>query len=296
MRNLLLAILVLIAMSSCIRLDSNLFRPNPNITEYQWENYEGRTGFDPLPEELKIADEQLHVFTLISDDNGDQAEIYALYIGDIFQIAVDTVILYCHGNSTHMDAYYPRVKMLANLGQKHRFGVMMVDYRGFGLSGGEPTESGLYADVDAAMQWLKGQGLTDDRLIIYGFSLGSAPATELTANPRTLTPMKLMLEAPFASSAVMVNDASRLSLPAIYFTHNVIDNAEEIKKVQQPFFWIHGVDDGFLAMKTHGEIVYKNYRGEYSEAHRIEGAGHGSVPQTMGTEAYMEAVLKFIEM
>jgi hypothetical protein len=39
-----------------------------------------------------------------------------------------------------------------------------------------------------------------------------------------------------------------------------------------PFFWMHGVDDQFLNIETNGEIVYRNYRGSYSEAHRINGA------------------------
>ena len=32
-----------------------------------------------------------------------------------------------------------------------------------------------------------------------------------------------------------------------------IDNAEEIKKVKQPFLWIHGTNDNFLNYKTHGQ-------------------------------------------
>ena len=183
---------------------------------------------------------------------------------------------------------------MANTGWKNRFGVLMIDYRGYGLSQGKPTEEGMYADVDAGLQWLKLKGLSNDRLIMYGFSLGSAPTCELTANPKSMTPSKIILEAPFASSAVMVQDAAKLNLPASYFTDLKIDNAEEIKKIKKPFLWIHGIDDSFLSIVTHGEVIFKNYSGTNGVALRISGAEHGTIPETLGFFAYNNALLNFI--
>ncbi|MFN9518978.1 MAG: hypothetical protein ACK574_04520, partial [Bacteroidota bacterium] len=79
-----------------------------------------------------------------------------------------------------------------------------------------------------------------------------------------------------------------------YFTNNVIDNAEEIKKVQQPFMWMHGTKDDFLSIDGHGEVVYANYNGPYKEAHRIEGAVHNDLPKIWGYAAYLSALEKFI--
>jgi dipeptidyl aminopeptidase/acylaminoacyl peptidase len=110
-----------------------------------------------------------------------------------------------------------------------------------------------------------------------------------------LQPSKLMLEAPFASDEVMLQDASGLSLPGSYISNLEINNADEIAKVDEPFFWIHGVDDDYLSIETHGEVVFKNYQGIYSEAHRIEGANHGDVPFIMGFEEYIDAVTQFVE-
>ncbi|MCC6372574.1 MAG: alpha/beta hydrolase, partial [Bacteroidia bacterium] len=187
-----------------------------------------------------------------------------------------------------------RAKLLAHVNGKNRYGVMMLDYRGYGMSDGAPTETGMYADVDACMKWLKERGLNDSRLIIYGFSLGSASSTELSANARTLKPSKLILEAPFASVAVMVQDAARLNMPAEYMTDLKIDNAEEIKKVNQAFLWIHGDNDNFLNYKTHGEVIYKNYKGAYQEKFIVPGADHGEIPVKMGFGAYLEVLGKFV--
>ena len=171
----------------------------------------------------------------------------------------------------------------------------MIDYRGYGMSEGSSTEEGLYTDVNTALAWLKSKGLTSDRLIMYGYSMGTAPATELTSKPRVLTPSKLMLEAPFASAEVMAQDGGLLAAPGSFYTDVKIDNAEEIKNVTIPFVWIHGTDDAFLNMKTHGEVVAKNYGGTDKTEVRVESAIHTDVPVVYGYENYLELIQTLIE-
>jgi pimeloyl-ACP methyl ester carboxylesterase len=292
-----IAIALLAVLSGCFRLDANLFNADATITEYQFDAYVHPDDWDVIPDPaFTIADSNIHLFTLASQADGESeaSQIYAVYLGETSQIASDTVILYCHGNYAHMDAYWQRAKILANLGHKHRFGVLMFDYRGFGLSEGVPTEQGMYADASACIDWLLAMGLTDDRFAMYGFSLGSAPATELTAHPQALTPSWLMLEAPFASSEMMAQEGTGLAVPGSFFTNFKIDNAEEIKFVQQPFFWLHGIDDHFLSYENHGLSVWNNYQGVSGVQLAVPGAGHGNVVGTMGVAAYQEAVLGFL--
>jgi pimeloyl-ACP methyl ester carboxylesterase len=287
---------VILCFTSCLRLDDNLFNQNTHkITEYSFDNYTGDVDFK-LDASYAIPGNLVTLFTLPSKtaDETTPTKIYAVYIGNPARIAIDTVIMYCHGNKDHMDFYWQRAKLLANTRGKNHYGVLMVDYRGYGLSEGKPTENGMYADVDAALLWLKQNGLTNNRLMMYGFSVGTAPATKLTAEPRSLTPAKLLLEAPMASAEAMAQDGSGLAIPGSFVTDLQINNATLIKKVQQPFFWIHGVDDDFLAMLTQGEIVYKNYNGTYKEAHRIPGAGHSNVPNVFGFQNYLKAVGDFL--
>ena len=291
----LFAVLFLFFLSSCSRLDDNFFNPNhTKISEYKFSNYTGETDFK-LDNRYTIADSLIHLFTLSSQAAGESSptSIYAVYIGSLQRIPTDTVIVYCHGNKDHMDFYWPRAELLANTNGKNHYGVLMVDYRGYGLSQGKPSEAGLYADVDACLKWLQSKGLTNNRLMIYGFSLGTAPAVQLTANPRSMVPSKILLEAPFSSAANIVQDASGLALRAEYFTDLKINNAEEIKKVQQPLFWIHGVNDDFVAI-AQGETVYNNHKGIYKEAHRITGAVHNNVPNIYGFQNYLKLVGDFI--
>jgi alpha/beta superfamily hydrolase len=293
MKRLLVYSFIAISLNGCLRLDSQFFNVQ-ELTSYELDNYTGERELPELPDVYDVADENVHLFSLKSDDSGDVQTIYAIYLGDTARIATDTVIVYCHGNKHHMDFYWNRAKLMAHVGGTHRYGVLMMDYRGYGMSTGTTTESGLTADVNTCMQWLKERGLTGDRTVLYGYSLGSAPATTLAADPQALRATKLILEAPFASAEVMVQDAALAALPASYFTDIRVDNAEKIQFVNQPFCWIHGINDDFLNINTHGEVVYNHYQGAYKEAHRIPEAVHNNVPAVMGYEEYVRVVGEFV--
>ncbi len=288
-----LIILFIFSFASCLRLDDNLFNNDNAIDKYYLDDYTGEVDFK-LEAPYTVSDDEIHQFTLTSDNDGDKATIYAIYLGDIDRIATDTVIMYCHGNKDHNDFYWPREKLLYFSGKEKRYGVLMVDYRGYGLSEKKSTESSLIADVAAGLEWLKGKGLTGDRLIIYGFSLGSIPAIEHAAHPTVLTPEKLVLEAPIGSIQTMVQDASGLSLPSSYFTDLQTNNIEQIKDVTQPFLLFEGLADDFLTYETHGKPVYDNYGGSSKELVLVDNGEHGSIPNEYGLENYMVKMGEFV--
>ena len=158
MKKIILTIGVALSFAGCLKIDSNLYNTSQKIEQYLWDAYPEQGEFI-LDESYKIDKDSINLFTLTSNDAGDQAKIYAVYIGDMSRIQTDTVILYHHGNKWHMDWYWQRAKLLANIGKKHRFGVLMYDYRGYGLSEGTPTETGMYADANACVDWLKSKGI-----------------------------------------------------------------------------------------------------------------------------------------
>lgn len=73
-------------------------------------------------------------------------------------------IAYFHGNGGHIGYRTDRLRQFARNG----YGVLMAEYRGYGGNRGTPTESGLVADGAAALGFLSGEGITPDRLVIYG--------------------------------------------------------------------------------------------------------------------------------
>lgn len=86
-------------------------------------------------------------------------------------------ILQLHGNAD--SAFSPwQVKHCEAL--RHAgFNVLDIDYRGFGLTPGRPSENGMYEDAEAGYQALLQRGVAPDHIIILGHSLGSGPAVQL---------------------------------------------------------------------------------------------------------------------
>lgn len=275
-------------LTSCMKMNDLAFI-NEALTAYELDDYSGEVDFI-LDESYQV--ENIHHLNLQSDE----FEIAGIYIGDIATIDQDSIILYCHGQSLHMDFYWQRAKLLANCGANERFGVLMFDYRGYGLSEGSPSETGLYQDVRAAFSWLLSEGAAAENIIVYGFSLGSAPATDLMAFEHNgEKPAKLILESPFASTDFITQESTLIEVSASYITTLQFDNAEKIKLVDAPFLWMHGIDDDYVAI-TNGEKVAANYAGSDSTFIRVPAALHGNdgVPETMGFENYLQTIETFI--
>ncbi len=292
MKNILYITLIL-SVFGCLKMDDLPFL-GEKIEEYKFEDYEGESEIT-LPSSYKIADSNIHLIKLNSKlpDEATGETIYAVYIGNINTISKDTVIVYCHGQSKHMDAYWERAKLLANTGSKNRYGVLMMDYRGYGLSTGKSTEASLYQDVRVCLDWLDTKGVASQEVVMYGFSLGSIPAVDLSAFYGTATPNKLILESPLASAENLTEESLLIDVSPTFFTSLEFDNVEKIKSVTQPFMWIHGIDDDYLSV-SNGDAIYQRHGGTYKESHLISGANHSDVPSVMGFVNYSEKVLKFI--
>lgn len=291
------AISLLLIIISCAKLDPLVFR-GEKIDAYLLEDYEGETDMDDMPSSFDIPKQLTNLFTLDSkfESESKSTEIHALYIGDLNKITTDTIIVYCHGQSLHMDVYWPRTKLLANIGGKNNYGVLTFDYRGYGLSEGSSTEETLYEDMRTVLRWLKKQGVNANNVIVYGFSLGSVPATEMAANFNEYKPSKLILEAPMASAANLAEEATIINTSSQFFSTLEFDNAEKIKQVQQPFYLLHGELDDYLKI-SNGEIIYNNYKGINGYFKRVPNAYHGTdgVPQNLGYQNYIDLLEQFIK-
>ena len=293
MRYIILFVLIITLISCRKRLDGFLFN-NSAISVYQLDEYQGETSLD-LPEGYDVPLSSIYEFRYAIDEKGEQLDVHARYVGDTSTIDEDTIILYCHGNRDHMDYYWPRQKLLSHVGQFGRYGVLMFDFPGYGLSEGEPSEENMYSSTAGMIKWLKNKGLTSERLVMYGFSLGSAPVCEVTSTMKyPLRPHKIILEAPFASSEVMVQDASVVAMPGSFFTDAEINNADKVKLSDAPLLWMHGIDDNFLSIDTHGSIVYDRHDGPWKTDERVAGADHEGVPVFMGVAEYNASILDFM--
>lgn len=80
-------------------------------------------------------------------------------------------VLHLHGNGGNLAYHLGAVAWLPEQGYQ----VLMLDYRGYGLSQGKPGLPAVYQDIDAAFDWLAQQpSVQGQPLIVLGQSLGGA--------------------------------------------------------------------------------------------------------------------------
>jgi uncharacterized protein len=110
--------------------------------------------------------------------------------------ATKPVVLYLHGNSRNLARRSDRFQRMAAGG----IGVFAISWRGYGGSGGAPSEEGFRADAEAAMALLVREGIGLERIVIFGESLGTGVAVMLAA----AHPVRaLVLDSPYESIAAI---------------------------------------------------------------------------------------------
>ena len=118
MKNAFLALALLSVTFGCkkVVLDG-LALPGTKLEAYEFENYSGEVS---IPQEMlaDAANYNLVEMNSVDQASGDVYKIYGLYIGDIATISTDTVLLYLHGQSHHMDHYFSRASLLGQCRRK----------------------------------------------------------------------------------------------------------------------------------------------------------------------------------
>ena len=88
-------------------------------------------------------------------------------------------ILHLHGNAD--SAFSPWQLRHCEALRHAGYNVLEIDYRGFGATPGEASETHMDEDAEAAYQDLIARGVAPTRIIILGHSLGSGPAVLLAS-------------------------------------------------------------------------------------------------------------------
>lgn len=109
-------------------------------------------------------------------------------------------LLFFHGRGGNVSHFEKFALAYAPKG----YGILMFDYRGFGLSQGSPSQKTVFEDAQAAARYLMSvKKIRPQDIVLYGHSLGNAPAL-FTAQSLDKFPFKaLVLQSPFLSAPAM---------------------------------------------------------------------------------------------
>jgi fermentation-respiration switch protein FrsA (DUF1100 family) len=129
-------------------------------------------------------------------------------------------------------------------------GLIAVSYRGYAGSTGHPSERGLLLDAEAAYSFAKARYETD-RIVVWGFSLGTGVAVALAADQQM---GKLILEAPYTSTAEVAASLLRI-VPVRWLMSDQFRSDVRISRVSVPLLIMHGERDPAIPM-AFGERLF----------------------------------------
>ncbi len=190
------------------------------------------------------------------------------------------VMVYFHGNAGHIGYRGPKVRPYLDRG----WGVLLTTWRGYSGNPGQPTESGLYADGRAALAFLKSSGVTPDRTILNGESIGSAVAAAMATDYPAAA---VVLEAPFTSLAAVAVRSFPI-FPVRLLVRDKFDVLARIGRVRSPLLVVHGERDGIVPV-GHGRRLLEAANPPKA-GHFVPAAGHNDL-YSFGAAA---AVIDFI--
>jgi fermentation-respiration switch protein FrsA (DUF1100 family) len=158
------------------------------------------------------------------------------------------VIVFCHGNAGNISHRLENIRFLL----EQQLQVFIFDYRGYGKSGGRPSEKGLYQDGLAAYDFLLSQEHIEPQgIVLFGRSLGAAVAFEIALRREVRS---LIIESAFTSTKEMAKTMF-LFKPLSYFMPFHYNNLEKVSHVSVPKLIIHGRDDEIVPFSM-GEELY----------------------------------------
>ncbi|XP_021258503.1 protein ABHD12B [Numida meleagris] len=191
------------------------------------------------------------------------------------------IIIYLHGNGGTRAASH-RIQFMKLMGAAG-FHILALDYRGYGDSSGQPSESGFTTDVLALYDWAKARS-GNSSIIFWGHSLGTGIATNAARKlqeERGVQVDAVVLESPYTS---IRDAAAHVPITKIYrqfpgFEYLILDsmargnmffrNDENVKVLACPLLILHAEDDTVLPPKL-GRQLFETARSAYKDKSKVK--------------------------
>lgn len=192
-------------------------------------------------------------------------------------------VLFFHGNGGNLSAWLPVIAAIHAKG----YAVTAFDYRGYGLSTGAPSESGLYQDVDAVLAWWTPRQQPGAPVVFWGRSLGTTFAAYAATKVR---PAGLVLESGFPEGRSVIRDSPVL-LVLSYFASYRLPTARYAQAAGCPILVMHGDADRVIPF-ANGRALYEAVR-EPKRFEIIRGGDHNDL-EPADPVRYWSAVQEFV--
>jgi hypothetical protein len=191
------------------------------------------------------------------------------------------LVLFFHGNAGTIEDRAWKAKIYIDAG----FGLLLLEYRGYGGNPGSPSEAGLYDDGRAALAFAAIQGIEPAHVVLYAESLGTGVAVQMATEQRVAA---LVLEAPYTSIADVAQGDFPL-FPVRWLVRDRFDSIAKIAQIGVPLLVVQGERDQTIPVQF-GKALFAA-AAEPKEAMWLPSAGHNDIAR-FGSDA---AVLDFFK-
>ncbi|KYN24336.1 Abhydrolase domain-containing protein 13 [Trachymyrmex cornetzi] len=218
-------------------------------------------------------------------------------------------LLFLHGNAGNMGH---RLQNIVGLYHNIQCNILMLEYRGYGLSQGTPSEEGLYMDARAGIDYLFSRtDINTNEIIVFGRSLGGAVAIDLATKEENLQRIWcLILENTFTSipdmAALFVGSKFLQYLPLFVYKNKILIfiyifiyfyiflhdylSILKVRSVTVPTLFISGLADTLVPPRMMQDL-YKNCRSTYK---RILPIVDGTHNETWCQPSYYQNINAFL--
>src|SRR5262245_28623270 len=196
-----------------------------------------------------------------------------------------STLLVVHGNAWNISHRVHWIKMLHEAAGH----VLIIDYRGYGKSEGQPFEEGLYRDARAAYGWwTRERSASGEKLVLIGESIGGSVAVDLASRAPVTG---LILQSPFTTAWDMAKTILPIGLlQPIARVH--FDSATKIAGIRCPKLIIHGNRDEIVPFRL-GKKLY-DLAQPPKQFYEVPGAGHNDLPWVAGGD-YIAHLRDFLQ-
>lgn len=198
------------------------------------------------------------------------------------------VLLHCHGNATDIGRMMGSYLELAT---KLGCDVVGVEYSGYGAATGSPGVANTFADLDAAYDFVSSCGVSPERIVAYGQSVGSGPVSGLASKPLG----GLILHSALLSGIKVIDPYpdSCCRPSCVYKCLDFYPNYRHLRHAMCPVFVMHGQRDDVVpfyhGLRLHQACPKKQRWPPYFP----HGAGHNDLVES-DVRGYFGEVSNFL--